>query len=58
VAVERKSLVLRKDINVTEVGVDAVGKCDVDDAVLAGERDCRLGAIACERKKPLTGTTG
>jgi hypothetical protein len=37
VAVERKGLVLGEDVNVAQVGVDAVGKGDVDDAVLAGE---------------------
>ncbi len=37
VAVEGERLVLGEDVDVAEVGVDAVGEGDVDDAVLAGE---------------------
>ena len=58
VAVERERLVLGEDVDVAEVGVDAVGEGDVDDAVLAGERNGRLGAIAGEGEEPFAGTTG
>src|SRR5438034_11749236 len=33
VPVERERLVLREDVNPAEIGIDAVGKRDVDDAV-------------------------
>ena len=52
VPVEGKSLVLGEDVNVSQVGVDAVGQGDVDDAVLAGKGNCRFGAVASQRKKP------
>jgi hypothetical protein len=41
-----------------EIGVDAFGESDVDDAVLAGEGDGWLGAIAGEGEEPFAGTTG
>ena len=58
VPVERQCLVLGQDVHVAQVGVDAVGKRDVDDAVLTGERHGRLGAVAGERKQALSGTAG
>jgi hypothetical protein len=58
VAIERKRLVLGEDVDVAEIGVDAVGERDVDDAVLAGEGYGRLGTIACEREKTFAGTSG
>ncbi len=58
VAVEGERLVLGEDVDVTQVGVDAVGEGDVDDAVLAGKGNGRLGAIAGQREKPFAGTTG
>ena len=58
VAVERERLVLRQDVDPAQVGVDAVGERDVDDAVLAAKRNGRLGAIARQRKQPLTCATG
>ncbi len=58
VAVERERLVLGEDVDVAQVGVDAVGEGDVDDAVLAGEGDGRLGAIAGQGEEPFAGTTG
>jgi hypothetical protein len=57
VAVERERLVLGEDVDVAQVGVDAVGEGDVDDAVLAGEGDGGLGAIAGEGEEPFAGTT-
>ena len=56
VAIERERLVLGEDVDVAQVGVDAVGEGDIDDAVLAGERDGRLGTIAREWEKPFAGT--
>ena len=53
VAVQRKRLVLGQDINPAQVGVDAVGKSDVDDAIDSAEGDSRLGAIASERIEAL-----
>ena len=58
VTVEGERLVLGEDVDVTKVGVDAVGKGDVDDAVLTGKGDGGLGSITSQWKKPLTGTTG
>ena len=46
VAVQRQGLVLGEDVDVAQVGVDAVGERDVDDAVIAAEGDRRLGAVA------------
>jgi hypothetical protein len=43
---------------VAQIGVDAVGQGDVDDAVLAGEGHRRLCTIAGEWEKPLSGPTG
>jgi hypothetical protein len=43
---------------VAEVGVDAVGEGDVDDAVLAGEGDGWLCAIAGEGKEPFASAAG
>ena len=57
-AVEGERLVLGEDVDVTQVGVDAVGQGDVDDAVLTCKGDGGLGSIASEWKKPLARTTG
>ncbi len=57
VAIQRERLVLGEDVDVAQVGVDAVGKSDVDNAVLTGERDGGLGAIASEREKSFTSST-
>ena len=58
VAVEGEGFVLGEDVDVAKVGVDAVGKCDVNDAVLAGKWNSGLGAIAGEGEKSLTCATG
>ena len=58
VAVERERLVLGEDVDVTQIGVDAVGKGDVDNAVLPGEGNGGLGAIAREGEEPFAGATG
>jgi hypothetical protein len=57
-AIQREGFVLGEDVDVAEVGVDAVGEGDIDDAVLTGEGNGRLGAVAGERKEPLSRTTG
>ena len=46
VAVQRQRFVLRKNVNAAQVGVEAIGESDVNDAVHAAEGDGRLGAIA------------
>jgi hypothetical protein len=46
VPVERERLVLGKDVNAPQVGVQAIGKRDVDDAVDTAERNCGLGPVA------------
>ena len=53
-AVERERLVLRQDVDAAQIGVEAVGERDVDDAVDAAEGDGRLGAVARERIQTLT----
>jgi len=55
VPVEREGLVLGEDVDVAEVGVDAVGESDVDDAVHSAEGDGGLGAIPGERIEALSG---
>src|SRR5205807_7958809 len=58
VPVEGKSLVLGEDVNAPQIGVDAVGKGDVNDAVDAAKGDCGLGPIASERVETFSGATG
>src|SRR5581483_1996234 len=58
VAIERERFVLREDINLAKVGVDAVRECDVDDAVVAPEGHSRLGAVARKWEKTLAGASG
>jgi hypothetical protein len=48
---------LRQDINPPQIGVQAVGKGDIDDAINAAEGDCRLGTIASEGIESLAGTS-
>jgi len=56
--VQREGLVLGEDVNVAEIGVDAVGESDIDDAVLTGEWNGGLCAIAGKGKEPFASTTG
>jgi hypothetical protein len=58
VAVERKRFVLSEDVDAAEVGVEAVGESDIDDAVHASEGDGRLGAVASERIKAFSSAAG
>jgi hypothetical protein len=57
-AVQGKSLVLRKDVDPTKVRVHAVGEGDVDDAILAAEGYGWLGAVASQGIESFTGATG
>ena len=56
--VQGESLVLGEDVNPPQVRVDAVGKCDVDDAVDTAEGDCRLGAVTGEGIESLACPSG
>ena len=47
--VEADRVELREHENLVDAAVDAVGKRDVDEAILAGERDGGLGAVVGER---------
>ena len=55
VAVEARRVVLREHEDAPEVRVDAVRDRDVDEAVLARERDGGLGAVLGERVEPRPG---
>src|SRR6266702_2569160 len=57
VAIERECLVLREDIDPAQVGVNAVGKRNVDDSIDAAERNGRFSPVAGERIKSLACTT-
>ena len=57
-AIERERLVLRKDINLAQVGVDAVGERDIDDAVDSAERNGGLGAVTGEWIQAFAGAAG
>ena len=52
-AIEGERLVLGEDVDPAQVGVDAVGERDIDDAVDAAEGDGGFGAVARERIQPL-----
>ncbi len=56
-AIERERLVLGEDVDLAQIGVDAVGEGDINDAVDAAEGDSRFGAVAGERIKPLACAT-
>src|SRR4051812_9107848 len=51
VPMERGGVKLRKQVNALQPGVDAVGNRNIDEAILAGERDGGLRAFARERKE-------
>ena len=50
VAVERERLILRKNVDLAQVGVDAVRERDVDDAIVPAEGHSGFGPISCERE--------
>ena len=58
VAVERERFVLGEDVDPAQVGVDAVGEGDIDNAVVAAEGNRRFGPISCQGEKPFTRSPG
>ncbi len=48
VTVEAEGFVLREDEDTAEVGIDAIGESDVNDAIESAKRNSRLGAVASE----------
>ena len=57
VAIQRERFVLRENVDAAQIGVEAVGKSDVDDAVNSAEGHGGFGAVARERIKALTGAS-
>ena len=57
-AIEAERLVLRKNENAAQIGVDAIGKRDVNDAVESAEGHGRFGAIARQRPQTFALTAG
>ena len=49
---ERERLVLQRDEDLAQAGVDAVAQSEIDDPVGAAEVDRRLGAFLRERVQP------
>ena len=58
VVVERARVVLGQDDDVVDVRVDAVRQREVDDPVLAAERDGRLGALLGQDRQALALAAG
>jgi hypothetical protein len=48
-AIKRERFVLCENVNAAQVGVDAVGEGDVDDAINAAESNGRFGAVTSQR---------
>src|SRR5207302_8120397 len=48
VTVQRERLILGEDINLAQVGIDAIGEGYIDDAVRSAKGDCRLGTITSQ----------
>ena len=55
VAVQGEGLVLRQDVNPAQVGINAVGKGYVDNAVNSAEGHGGFGAVAREGVEPFAG---
>ena len=53
VTVQRQRFVLRQDINPAEIGVNAIGQGNVDDAVDSAKRDGWFGAVTGQRIETL-----
>ena len=53
VAIERERFVLREDVDLAQLGIEAIRQRDVDDAVDAAEGHRRLGPVARERIESL-----
>ena len=58
VTVERQRLVLRRDVDVAQPGIDAVAEREVDDPVRPAEIDRRLRAVLRERIQALSDSAG
>src|SRR5256885_6674911 len=58
VAAEAERFVLSENENAAEIGVDTIGKSDVNDAIGGAERNGGLGAVASERPQAFALTTG
>src|SRR5436190_3806968 len=52
VAVKRRGIELGEEINAFEIGIDAIGDRDIDEAVFAGERHGGFGTLFGEREQP------
>ena len=57
-AIEAEGFVLGENKNPAQIGIDAVGKGDVDDAVESAEGHGRLGAVARQRPQAFALTAG
>ena len=57
-AVEAERFVLSEYEDAAQIGVDAIGESDVDDAIHAAERNGGFGAIAGERPETFTLASG
>ena len=55
-AIEGQGFVLRENVNPSQIGVDAVGKRNVDDAIDAAEGDSGFCAIAGEGIQSFSGS--
>ena len=58
VPVQAQRFVLRENENAPQIGVDAIGKRDVDDAIERAEGNRGLGAIAGQRPQALALASG
>ena len=58
VPVQRQSLVLSENVNAPQIGIDAVGQSNVDNAVDAAEGHRGFGAVASERIQTFARTAG
>jgi len=58
VPVERQRLVLCRDVDMAEPGVDAVAECEIDDSVRAPEVHRRFGAIFRQGIEAFSHSTG
>src|SRR5262245_3288403 len=57
VTIKRSGVELRQDKCTQDVGVDAIRKRDVDEAILTAERNGRFRALLREREQSIAGAT-
>src|SRR2546430_16539636 len=55
--IQRESFVLRENVNAAQIGVDAVGEGDVNNAIDPAEGNGRVRAVARERTQPLAASS-